>query len=153
MGVYNRSNPEQSIEGGAAYLRKLIDRQPKQMPDEHKILFGLASYNAGYGHISDARQIAKKQGLNPYNWHSVKESIPLLQQPRWYKETRFGYSLSASQALTYVENIRRYYDLLLWSTLVDEPDTFISAHKNEASLTSIWSAKFKVLPAQEEASS
>ena len=137
MGVYNRSNPEQSVEGGAAYLRKLIDRQPEQMQAEHKIWFGLAAYNAGYGHISDARQIAKTQGLNPYNWHSVKDYIPLLQQPRWYKDTRFGYSLSASQALTYVENVRRYYDLLLWSTLVDEPDTLISAIETKNRITSI----------------
>jgi membrane-bound lytic murein transglycosylase F len=137
MGVYNRSNPEQSVEGGAAYLRKLIDRQPEQMQAEHKIWFGLAAYNAGYGHISDARQIAKTQGLNPYNWHSVKDYIPLLQQPRWYKDTRFGYSLSASQALSYVENIRRYYDLLLWSTLMDEPDTFVSANETTNSITSI----------------
>jgi len=137
MGVYNRSNPEQSVEGGAAYLRKLIDRQPDKMTAEHKVWFGLAAYNAGYGHISDARQIAKTQGLNSYNWHSVKAYIPLLQQPRWYKDTRFGYSLSASQALTYVENIRRYYDLLLWSTLVAEPDTFASANGVGGSITSI----------------
>lgn len=82
-------------------------------------------------------KLQKTQGLNPYNWHIVKDYIPLLQQPRWYKDTRFGYSLSASQALTYVENVRRYYDLLLWSTLVDEPDTLISAIETKNRITSI----------------
>ncbi|MBL4607291.1 MAG: transglycosylase SLT domain-containing protein, partial [Pseudomonadales bacterium] len=137
MGVNNRSNPEQSIEGGAAYLRKLINRQPKEMKIEDKIWFGLAAYNAGYGHISDARKIAKSQGVNPYNWRSVKRFIPLLQQPRWYKDTRFGYSLSANQALTYVENIRHYYDLLLWSTLFDQPNTFVSENETAIRSTSI----------------
>ena len=137
VGVKNRINPEQSIEGGAAYLRKLINRQPEQMEEEHKVWFSLAAYNAGYGHISDARNITQLKGNNPFNWHQVKDNIELLQQPRWYKDTRFGYSQSANQALTYVENIRIYYDLLLWSNLLDKPGSLISENVISHNMTSI----------------
>ena len=137
VGVKNRTNPEQSVTGGAAYLRKLVDRQPEHMEQEHKVWFSLAAYNAGYGHISDARKISKSKGRNPLNWHQVKNDIELLQQPRWYKDTRFGYSLSANQALTYVENIRGYYDLLLWATMTDQPETLLTEAINDGSVTSI----------------
>lgn len=138
VGVRNRINPEQSILGGAAYLRKLINRLPDQIENDHRVWFALAAYNAGYGHIADARKIAKNEGINHFDWHEVKDYIPLLQQPRWYKDTRFGYSLSAKQAPKYVENIRRYYDLLIWSALEETDNkktTMLSANESNYSTT------------------
>ena len=76
----------------------------------------LASYNAGYGHIKDARKITEIQGDDKNSWFDVKERLPLLQQPEYYKYTRFGYARGGKQAPIYVENIRRYYDVLVWAT-------------------------------------
>lgn len=106
VGIKNRNDPEQSIFGGAAYLRKLVDREPEAIDHNQKIWFSLAAYNAGYGLVMDARRIAKKQGADPYNWFKVKDYISNLQG---------GYRNK------YVANIRRYYELLLWSTMTEQP--------------------------------
>lgn len=137
VGVLNRTDPNQSIEGGAIYLKKIINRFPELIGNQEQVWFGLAAYNAGYGHVSDARAITEKQGGNPNNWLDVKERLPLLQQPRWYKESRFGYSKSAGDAQKYVKNIRRYYDLLLWSDLDNDTQQVISSLDTKLDTTSI----------------
>jgi len=39
--------------------------------------------------------------------------LPLLQQSKYYKQTRYGYA-RGSEAVHYVDSIRRYYDTLVW---------------------------------------
>jgi membrane-bound lytic murein transglycosylase F len=73
----------------------------------------LAAYNVGLGHLEDARRITEKLGYNPDLWIDVKKHLPLLRQKKYYRFTRFGYS-RGDEAVNYVENIRRYYDSLLW---------------------------------------
>ncbi|MBV1881469.1 MAG: membrane-bound lytic murein transglycosylase MltF [Pseudomonadales bacterium] len=116
MNIANRSDPQQSIEGGAAYLKTIIKRIPSEITEPHRTWMALASYNAGYGHIKDARKITEIQGDDKNSWFDVKERLPLLQQPEYYKYTRFGYARGGKQAPIYVENIRRYYDVLVWAT-------------------------------------
>ncbi|MFT5880022.1 MAG: membrane-bound lytic murein transglycosylase F [Moritella sp.] len=113
FGVTSRIDAEQSIRGGAAYLTKLIHRLPDSIPDHEKPWFALAAYNIGYSHMIDARKIAHKLGKNENSWSDVKETIPLLQQAKWYKYTRFGYA-RGNEAVKYVSNIRKYYDSLRW---------------------------------------
>ena len=52
-------------------------------------------------------------GYNPDLWNDVKEVLPLLSQKRYYSQTRYGYA-RGSEPVTYVQNIRRYYDVLIW---------------------------------------
>ncbi|HED52023.1 MAG TPA: lytic transglycosylase F, partial [Gammaproteobacteria bacterium] len=41
--------------------------------------------------------------------------LPLLTQKKWYKKTRYGYA-RGREPVRYVENIRSYYDILVWLT-------------------------------------
>ncbi|WP_144213526.1 membrane-bound lytic murein transglycosylase MltF [Shewanella donghaensis] len=113
VGVDNRLDAEQSIRGGAIYLQKMIDRLPDSIPDSQRIWFALASYNVGLGHVEDARKITQGMGKDPSAWRDVKQVLPLLQQRKYYKGTRYGYA-RGSEAVHYVDNIRRYYDTLVW---------------------------------------
>lgn len=124
VGVTDRGDPTQSIYGGAHYLRKLLNRLPEEIDMHHKVWFSLAAYNGGYGHVSDARIITKQQGANPNDWFDVKERLPLLQQKEWSEQATHGYARTSGQALLYVRNIRRYYDLLVWATEAEQDDTF-----------------------------
>ena len=108
VGVTDRLDPEQSIKGGALYLRKMLDRVPDSVNEEEKIWFALASYNIGFGHMMDARRLTKKLGANPDSWTDVKKTLPLLAKRQYHKMTRYGYA-RGFEALRYVENIRRYY--------------------------------------------
>jgi membrane-bound lytic murein transglycosylase F len=43
----------------------------------------------------------------------VKTRLPLLQQKKYYKNTKYGYA-RGEEPIHYVDNIRRYYDTLSW---------------------------------------
>lgn len=112
VGVTNRLDPKQSIEGGVKYLRQMVKRVPDSIAEHEKIWFALASYNVGFGHMMDARRITKAQGGNPDLWSDVKERLPLLRQKKYYSQTRYGFA-RGDEALNYVENIRRYYQSII----------------------------------------
>ncbi len=113
IGIANRLDPEQSIRGGADYLRKVLSRVPKRIPAPDRTWLALAGYNVGWAHVEDARIITQKQGGDPDKWSDVKERLPLLQKSRYYKKTKHGYA-RGSEPVHYVDNIRRYYDVLVW---------------------------------------
>ncbi|KFZ38129.1 murein transglycosylase [Shewanella mangrovi] len=113
LGVTDRLDPEQSIKGGAQYLSSILQSLPESIPAEERMWFALATYNIGYGHVEDARVIAERMGKNPSAWKDVKQVLPLLQQRKYYLNTRYGYA-RGSEAVRYVGNIRRYYDTLVW---------------------------------------
>jgi membrane-bound lytic murein transglycosylase F len=121
IDVDDRMDPAQSILGGAAYLAQLKDRMPASVDEPDRTWFALAAYNVGYGHLLDARKIAERNAASPDHWLSVKESLPLLTQRKWYSQTRRGYA-RGWEPVQYVENIRNYYDILVWMTSEADPE-------------------------------
>ena len=113
LGVNDRLDPEQSIEGGARYFIQLRNRIPKRIPEPDRSWMALAAYNMGMGHLRDTRRLTQKQGGNPDRWEDVNERLTLLSQEKYYRQTRFGYA-RGHEARQYVENIRSYFDALVW---------------------------------------
>lgn len=113
VGVTNRLNAEQSIRGGAQYLRSLMSRLPDSIPDAERIWFALAAYNIGLGHVLDVRRLTVQLGQDPDAWAQVKANLPLLHQPKWYSQTRYGYA-RGRETKQFVNNVRQYYQSLLW---------------------------------------
>ncbi|NHA15609.1 membrane-bound lytic murein transglycosylase MltF [Thioalkalivibrio sp. XN279] len=124
MGVEDRDDPEQSIRGGARYLRRVIGKIPERIPEPDRTWMALAGYNVGFGHLEDARRITEIRGLDPDRWAHVRDSLPLLTQERWHKQARFGYA-RGWEPVRYVDNIRRYYEVMGWITA--EPRTPFAA--------------------------
>ncbi len=116
MKVTSRVDASQSIRGGSRYLQKLLDRIPERVPMPDRLWFALAGYNIGYNHVESARMLTEKDGADPDKWAEVKQRLSLLRQRKYYSKTQTGYA-RGDHAVYYVENIRRYYDTLLW---VDE---------------------------------
>jgi len=136
MGVKNRLDAEQSIKGGAKYLKRVISKIPKRINDHDKIWMALASYNVGYGHLEDARKITQMRDGDPDKWLDVKKSLPLLSRKKWYKKTKYGYARGA-EPVKYVENIRKYYDLLVWYSQKDQPKIIGNNAENKPTENSI----------------
>jgi len=113
LGIASRIDAEQSINGGARYFASLLRRIPARIQIPDREWMALAAYNIGLGHLEDARRITEQEGYNPDLWLDVRKHLPLLRQKKYYKNTRYGYA-RGNEAVTYVENIRRYYDSLLW---------------------------------------
>ncbi len=120
MGVKRRTDPEQSIHGGARYLHQLKNRLPPEIGKPDRDWMALAAYNIGYGHLMDAREITRRSGGNPNLWMDLKRKLPLLRDKRWYQSTNYGFA-RGDEAVRYVENIRSYYQILLRE--FDHPDT------------------------------
>ncbi len=113
LGLSDRQDPVQSIEGGARYFLRLWRRTPERIPEPDRTWMTLAAYNMGWGHLEDARVITQRQGDDPDSWRDVNERLPLLMQEKWYRQTRYGYA-RGMEAQRYVHNIRNYFDILVW---------------------------------------
>jgi len=120
VGIGNRLNPRQSILGGAQYLRRIMNRLPISIEQPSRTWMALAAYNVGFGHLMDARRLAKRKKENPNLWQNVRSVLPLLAKKAWYQKTRFGYA-RGYEAIDYVAHIRSYYDVLVWLTTHKKP--------------------------------
>jgi membrane-bound lytic murein transglycosylase F len=111
MGVANRLDPEQAIEGGTRYIKKLIDKIPEEIHEPDRTWMALAAYNVGMGHLRDAQIITKKQNGDPSKWNDVQQRLPLLSRRAYYKKTKHGYA-RGQEPVIYVTRIRNYYEAL-----------------------------------------
>lgn len=142
LGV-NRLDPYESIEGGARYLRHLYDRVPEQIQGPDRMYMALAAYNVGFGHLEDARRITQGQGYDPNRWDDVAKHLPLLAQRQWYSQTRFG-SARGNEPVVYVENIRRYLEILEWHERAQ--DDFLEQLEQRAAKVHLETAFRKIPP-------
>lgn len=112
LGVKNRLNAKQSIAGAARYFSTLKSKISEDVAEPDRTWFAVAAYNVGLGHLEDARLLAKQADTNPNRWLDVKKYLPLLSEPEWHEKTLYGYA-RGSEPVNHVQNVRRYYDLLL----------------------------------------
>ncbi|WP_236564159.1 transporter substrate-binding domain-containing protein [Alcanivorax xiamenensis] len=109
LGYENLADPVQGIGAGVAYLNWLEGRFPAHLDLAEKTYFGLAAYNAGYGHVEDARRLAQRLGKDPDRWFgNVEEAMALLSHPRYARQARYGY-VRGQETVQYVRDIRARY--------------------------------------------
>ena len=113
LGVADRNDPEQSIRGGARYIKWKEKKIPARITGDDRLWLTLASYNVGFGHLEDARILTQRMGGDPDLWRDVKRHLPLLSKEEYYSQLKNGYARGREPVL-YVENIRQYYRLLVW---------------------------------------
>ena len=111
LGVDNRLDPAQSIDGGARYLQKMQNRLDPAIEQPDRTYFALAAYNVGLGHLRDAQKLAKQQGSDPHDWTDVRQVLPLLADKRYYTKLKYGYA-RGTEPVRYVNRIRDYEDVI-----------------------------------------
>jgi membrane-bound lytic murein transglycosylase F len=111
----DRDSPDQSIRGGAHYLKGMLDQLPPQIAEPDRTWMALAAYNQGIGHLLDARDLAAQLGGDPDRWLDVRNALPLLSRESWFKRLHYGYA-NGREAVGFVGNVRNYYDMLSWIT-------------------------------------
>jgi membrane-bound lytic murein transglycosylase F len=111
LGVANRLDTLESTRGGARYLKRLRDRMPETITGEDRWWFAAASYNLGWGHVMDARALTARLGKNPNQWSEVREVLPLIEDPAFHEDLRYGYA-RGREAQTYVRRVRDFADML-----------------------------------------
>ncbi len=110
-------DPEKNIQAAAKYLNKMQKLFPNIDDEREKVKFVLASYNAGPGHIFDARALAIKNGKNPDVWDEVKDYLRLKSNPEFYNDEvcKYGYC-RGDEPINYVEAITtKFGEYILWA--------------------------------------
>ena len=126
-GVTDMLSPTQSLRAATAYLTWLDEIWTKYVPDaEERRKFVLASYNAGQGHVLDARRLAQKYGKDPERWEDVAHYLLLKSEPEYYNDpvVKSGYC-RGSEPVNYVREILQRYNR--YQQLVNEGVSVASA--------------------------
>ena len=113
LGITNLTDPESGIKAGIKYLQWVRNRFEPELDVKDRMWFTLAAYNAGQGHVKDARRLAKQQGLNPNRWFdNVEKAILLLSKRKYASKARHGY-VRGTEPVNYVREIRQRYQAYL----------------------------------------
>ena len=99
MGIQNRDDPKQSIQGGAKYYDQLLG-QYQEIPFPDRNWYALVAYNMGPGALAGIQKQIAKKGKDPNDWLNV---YAYLQR---HQVTNSKYK----QALQYVTRIRAYLE-------------------------------------------
>jgi membrane-bound lytic murein transglycosylase F len=103
-------DPEQNIEAGITHLKFLYDFFDN-VQGKDRVRIALAAYNAGQGHIQDARNLAQSSGLDPDKWDSLVKILPLLEKEEYFRDSVYGFC-RGREPVEYVRKIMIYYDIL-----------------------------------------
>lgn len=101
MGVVDRTDIIESIQGGAKYL-ELMENRFDDIPEAERLWFMLAAYNMGPNAVRNIQSEIKKSGKNPNLWSNFYA----------YLSNNAEDNGRYVQCMHYVTNIRTYYELL-----------------------------------------
>ncbi len=125
MGIDDPVDPDSGIRGGIKYLDWLRDRFDVELPIPERNWFTLAAYNAGVGHVHDARRLAGQLGLDPDRWFdNTEEAMLLLSRREYAKKARYGY-VNGREPVNYVRDIKQRFE------------AYVELNKNVALLTKL----------------
>lgn len=99
---------ETNVKGAVRLINQLNSHYASITNKDERINFILAAYNAGPGHVDDARALAKKYGKNPDVWLGNVDSYVLNMSKAEYfnqPEVAHGY-FRGSETYDYVNSIR-----------------------------------------------
>lgn len=109
FGFDNLKDPETGIHAGVKYLDWVRDRFEPELDVRERMWFTLAAYNAGQGHVKDARRLAKRKGWNPNKWfNNVEKAMLLLSKREYARKARHGY-VRGREPVDYVRDIRNRF--------------------------------------------
>lgn len=113
FGIKRLTEAKPGIEAGLQYLDWLRRQFDNGLPLDQRKWFILAAYNAGFGHVQDARRLAIKKGLNPNLWFdNVETCILLLSQRQYASQSNYGY-VHGQEPVKYVRQIHDRYQAYL----------------------------------------
>ena len=110
LGIKDITKPENGIKAGLKYLDWLRDRFEPELSVQDRMWFVLASFNAGAGHVKDARRLARQLGLNPNRWFdNVEKAMLLLSKRKYARKAKHGF-VRGKEPVNYVRQISDRYD-------------------------------------------
>ncbi|MFA9418919.1 MAG: transporter substrate-binding domain-containing protein [Gammaproteobacteria bacterium] len=110
LGIKDVGKPDNGIKAGVKYMDWLRDRFNEDLAVADRLWFSLAAYNAGAGHVHDARRLARQMGLDPDKWFANTESAMLmLSKKEFSKKARYGF-VNGKEPVNYVREIKQRFE-------------------------------------------
>ena len=108
-------DPVVNVELGIALLDRISEtlRFSAGTSERDRLSITLAAYNAGMGHVLDARRLALKYGENYNSWNVVSKYLVLESDPLYYEDgdaVRSGAFTGSRETLSYVRKVLHYYN-------------------------------------------
>lgn len=100
---------ELNVKAAVFYMHRLSDRFDF-INEKERLNYILGSYNGGSNHIFDAMRLARKRGINRYNWNSLSSVLERMNEEDFYTDSvcKFG-CFDATETLMYVDKVQRKY--------------------------------------------
>jgi membrane-bound lytic murein transglycosylase F len=111
LGVEDREDSEQSIFGGAKYIRSLLNQVPDSVHPRDRLAIALAAYNIGPNHLKDAQKLAAEDGFNSWSWGHLQKTLPLLADEDIAADLEFG-PARGEEPVNFVRRVLNYYEVL-----------------------------------------
>jgi len=109
LGLVDVNDPKSNISAGVKYMKILRDQFEQELPLEDKTWFTLASYNAGFTRVKNARALAEKMGLDSDRWFGNVEKAMLALSKPYTEAGEIKRLCHCGQAVIYVREIRSLY--------------------------------------------
>ncbi len=74
----------------------------------NQLRFSLASYNAGIGHLADARRLAIDLNRNPNDWKGVQDAFLRLMERSYHRNATYGF-VRGVETVNYVNTVLNRY--------------------------------------------
>lgn len=107
------SNPDRNILAAAKLLKKLDSSLVDKVPDkDERLMFVIAAYNCGLGHIFDSIALAEKFGLDSTKWlGNVSEAALMKSRPQYYNDpvVKNGY-FRGRETTEFVDKVMSVYN-------------------------------------------
>lgn len=128
-------DPLTNIQEGARIIKEHLDHY-SYMDSTNQWQMALATYNAGMGHVADARRLAIDQNKNPNEWENVSDALLKLMQRRYHQDARFGFArgIETVQYVNEIMNRYRTYEAII----------ALSENQKESGITNVIGTSFRV---------
>lgn len=102
-------NEETNLREGVRILKEHLDHY-SYMDSTDQWAFSLAAYNAGQGHLGDARRLVIDQNKDPNEWEDVSDALLKLMHRTYYRNARHGFCRGI-ETVRYVREIQNRYKI------------------------------------------
>lgn len=105
MGIENREDPLQSIQGGAKYFDRILNMY-QNIPDPDRTWFALVAYNMGPGAVKRIQNELESQGKNPHDFVNLYDYL----QRNQADNSRYVQAIHyVTRVRTFLEHIKQEY--------------------------------------------
>jgi membrane-bound lytic murein transglycosylase F len=98
---------EANMREGARILKRHLTHF-SYLDSLNQLRFSLASYNAGIGHLADARRLAIDLNRNPNEWEGVQDAFMRLMDRSYHRNATYGF-VRGIETVNYVNTVLNRY--------------------------------------------